>query len=60
MRKASMLTATEISEKSGIKIDIVRYRLRELKKSGKLKFKRFGQAYAYYNDTLQKVVGYSK
>ena len=51
-----MLTAEQISEKTGLGIHIVRYRLSELRRKKQVKAEQFGTTYAYPHSVISKVV----
>ena len=55
-----MLTADQIAEKTGLGIHIVRYRLTELRRTGKVRGERFGQTYAYSPTVIAKVKKFDK
>ena len=50
-----MLTAGQIAEETGIEIYTVRYRLSELRRTGKVKSKQFGTTYTYPPSVVGKV-----
>ena len=55
-----MLTATQISNKTGINLDSVRYRLSKLRRTGKVSAKRIGQTYVYGKHVIDKVKSFDE
>lgn len=53
-----MLTAEQISMQTGIQVHTVRYRLTELRKSGKIKAEQYGTTYVYKESAVKKVENY--
>ena len=50
-----MLTAGQIAEETGIAIYTVRYRLSELRRTGKIKSTLFGVTHVYRSGVIDKV-----
>ena len=55
-----MLTAEQIAKKTKLDLRVVRYRLSELRRKGKIEAKQFGLTYAYSPTVIAKVKKFDK